>query len=77
MSSTVSLLLAVRLIGWAWEDRVGEADVRSGGVSGYAADFGYVFESARVGRLDDELLAEGLEALCGDGCHAGVFEGVE
>lgn len=52
-------------------------DVRSRGVPRYAADFGYVFEGAGVGGLDDELLAEGLEAGFGDGGHAGVFEGVE
>lgn len=52
-------------------------DVRSCRVACYAADFGDVFKGAGVGGLDDELLAEGLEAGFGDGGHAGVFEGVE
>ena len=30
------------------------------------ADFGYVFEGARVVGLDDKLFAEGCEAIFGD-----------
>ena len=52
-------------------------DVRCGRVTSYAADFGYVFEGARVGGLYDELFAKGFKTSFGDGCHAGVFEGNE
>lgn len=48
--------------------------IRSGRVPRYAAYLWYVFESARVGGLDDELLAEALEAGFGGGCHAGIHE---
>ena len=41
-------------------------DVRCGRVPSYAADFGYVFEGARVGGLDDKLFAEGGETFFGD-----------
>ena len=50
-------------------------NVRSDRVPRYAADLWYVFKGAGVGGLDDELLAEGLEAAFGDGCHAGIHEG--
>lgn len=58
------------------EERQG-GDARASRVPRYAAYFGYVFEGAGVGGLDDELLAEGMEALFGDGCHTGVLEGIE
>ena len=51
--------------------------LRSSRIPRYPAYFRYVFERARVGGLDDELFAEGLEAAFGRGGHAGVFEGVE
>lgn len=54
-----------------------EGDVRSSRVPRYAAYFGYVFKGARAGGLDDELFAEGLETIFGDGCHAWGFEGIE
>lgn len=50
-------------------------NVRSGRVPRYAAYLWYVFKGAGVGGLDDKLLAEGLEAGFGDGCHARVPEG--
>ena len=60
-------------------DEVGreEGSVRSGRVPRYSAYFWYAFKGAGVGGFDDELFAEGLEAVLGDRRHTGVFEGTE
>lgn len=58
----------------AWKENV---DIRASRVPRYAAYFGYVFKGAGVGRLDDELLAEGLQAQFGYGRHAGILEGFD
>ncbi len=64
--------IARRIDQWARRDFS-----RPGRVPSYTADLWYVFEGSRVSGLDDELLAEGLQAVFGRGRHAGVQEGFD
>lgn len=55
----------MHVISSAADELYREGDIRTSRVGCYMADLGYVFERARVGGLDGELLAQRLEALLG------------